>query len=172
MIKLKSILTEDVDQNKLPKTLTELFDLVRKKKIFTRWSQHMEDISTIGPYAYNSDVISWTGGLPAAEDFWEINFYFDSNSPDLAEISVRTTKLNKKPISALKSDFIRLNKTGDTTLHEYDVLPHLVADPAEYERFKYQYKLTTRISLSQGNVNNITKLVFEMIQQSFYRIVG
>lgn len=171
MIKLKKILTEDVNDNNTPQTPIDLFYSARKKKIFTRWSINMDDDASFGnPYA---NVTVWRGGLPAAEDFWEISFSVDAGpSTQTAEISVRTTKLNKNPISALKSDFIRLNKTGDTTLHEYDVLPHLVADPEEHESFKYHYKLTTRVSSNKSNAKDVTNALVEMIQQSFKRIVG
>jgi hypothetical protein len=135
MIKLKSILKEDAGNN-IPKTPDELFTLAKTKKLFGQF------VDSTSMYS-DSDKVSWSGGLKAADDFWNITLTYEGSVDRLA-VMVRCTKLNKKAINTLKADFQRLNKTGETSfVNDYSVLPHTVATPEEHEMYNYQYSLTS-----------------------------
>ena len=159
---VKPIVNEEDTQNKPPQTPIELFNLAKKKKIFTRWGD-----KTTGDSNYMSDpkTVTWFGGIPL-QDCWQVEFYVDASSPDPAQITVKCTKGSKKEMNKIKSHFMNLNRTGDNTLYDYDVIPHMVATPEEHELLGYQYSLNATVMANKSNAEEVTKSLYEMIQHA------
>ena len=65
---VKPIVNEEDTQNKPPQTPIELFNLAKKKKIFTRWGD-----KTTGDSNYMSDpkTVTWFGVIPL-QDSWQV----------------------------------------------------------------------------------------------------